>query len=175
MKELKVLPKYKKEWEKKFTIDPLITNEENGIYLIIKDYDPITHNGIVETKVIRQMNTSDSTHNHHYMFEIFKYIKKFQSYTNHSMSFVYNPNSNSVPNGQWVKVSLPEKDILRAISKHLMGKKIKQNPFYKNLENIKSYNDFIMKIFKNLKRNTEITLVIQKKVGYKYYQVIEYK
>lgn len=175
MNLLKKLPKYKKQWEKTRAIEPLIPNEDNGIYLIITNYDPITHNGIVEKKIIRQMNTEQQTHNHHYFFEIFKYLKKYQSY-NSGVELVFAGPSASGRNGRWIAINrVTEKEMLKTIYKHLLNKKAKQNSFYKNLSNIKGYNDFLTKVFTCLKGNTQISLVIQKKIGYKYYEIIEYK
>lgn len=183
MNELKLLPKYKKQWDKKFTTEPLFKDEDNGIYLLIENYDPITHAGTISKKIIRQF-----AENNCYLFEVFKILKKY-----HMVKFSPYTAASPMPpwrveatpaGGQIVASYSPAPRIIngnplinfKQISiKHLIKKRANQNSFYKNLSNIKSYNDFLNEVFNDIKMNTKITLVIQKKIGYKYYQQIEYK
>lgn len=157
----KYLPKYKKTWEKEHAITPLFRNEDNGIYLIIENYDALNHGGIVKREIISQTRLStefDKT----YIFEVFKYMKKFQAMPTKK---VMSTNT----------LYLNPYQIKKEVVKHLITKRSKQNIFYKNLVHIKAYNDFVEYCFNLLRVNTSISLVIQKKIGYKYYQNTIYK
>lgn len=185
MKDLKVFPKYKKQWDKKFATEPLFRDEDNGLYLIIENYDPVSHAGIINKKVIRQFEEKELTKNHHYFFEVFKALIKYQTikYQAHLPKASWRMNTAGSSSSGQITLSYANQlsmmgvpvNFKKILIKHLINKRTKQNSFYKNLNNIKSYNDFLEEIFNDIKMTTKITLVIQKKIGYKYYRQIEYK
>lgn len=155
-KYLKCLPKYKKIWDKEkstfgFMDDPY------SVYLIfewleVENFDKVVMKRIPQ----RELGyCSDKL----YFFELFKYLKKYKKYT-----------------GQVNVNKTDRKNIKKFIKMHLLQKHSKQ--LNKNkLNNLKDYSNLIDYCFNALNQNgyVKISLVIEKKLGYKYYENIIYK
>jgi hypothetical protein len=155
-KYLKSLPKYKKNWDKEkstfgFMDDPY------SVYLIFESLEVANFDRVI-MKRIPQKEVGYCSDNL-YFFELFKYLKKYKSYLGSSSIKKSNKN-----------------DIKKFIKMHLLQKHSKQ--LNKNkLNHLNDYSNLIDYCFDALNQNgyVKISLVIEKKLGYKYYENIIYK
>ena len=157
------LPKYKKKWKKEFSIDP---TDENEIAIYLRSVQNSKMNSIYITnntlKIYQGYFSLEK--NKIFFFELFKYLAKYYSFKFEStnMRGIYQ-------NGY-------EQDI----KTHLIIKF--SNNILKNLEVsvnekfilLKLYSDLITSSLNLVKDGHKFELVIQKKIGYKYYQNIIY-
>ena len=157
------LPKYNKRWEKERT-NVGYSDSAKEVYLIIEKKNFSVHNEEVITKRLSQYLPSEYPCNDLYFFELFKYLRKWQNYQ--ILQFNVRPRS---------KKSLNDSDLKKAIKEHLLSKHSKQ--LHKNkLLLLPQYSGFIDYCFAELLKDSrvKISLVIQKKLGYKYYENIIY-
>lgn len=154
-KYLRDLPKYKKTWVKEKSTSGFM-DHPSSIYLIFESLE-INNYDTVLTKRIPQKELGYPSDNL-YFFELFKYLKKYKSYVG-SFS-VKKPNKN---------------DVKKSIKMHLLQKHSKQlqkDKFF----HLNDYSGLIDYCFNALDQNgyVNISLVIEKKLGYKYYENIVY-
>lgn len=153
MRLIKDLPKYKKSWGKEYSLSP-IQHEEGGIYLSHKYSNPLMHRGEVKQIYLSQFDNDNL-----YFFEVFKYLKKYQMWT------------------LITRRTTSHKEVKAAITSHLLKKYIKTIRDERNkLGCLNDYSHFLSYCFEEFTkyRSAEISLVIQKKIGYKYYENIIY-
>jgi hypothetical protein len=154
-KYLRDLPKYKKTWAKEKSTFGFM-DEAHSVYLIFESLEIDNYDKVVIKRIPqKQLNyPSDNL----YFFELFKYLKKYKAYAG-SFS-VKKPNKNDIK--KFIKMHLLQKH-----SKEL----IKDKLIYLN-----DYSNLINYCFDALDQNAyvKISLVIEKKLGYKYYENIVY-
>jgi len=123
---------------------------------------------------LSQFNETRSASEGIYFFEIFKNLIKLNDYIGQVKILGIRTNKGRV------SVHISDEQMISEIKKHLINhyiKKLKTDLTGVNkLQLLNSYQKFLTYCIKIIKsnRNTEITLVIQKKLGYKYYQNITY-
>lgn len=161
--DLLKLPKYKKVWSKE-RVNFGYSEKPKQIFLILEDYNPTFHHGVTSSIRFLQWEPELYPCNDIYFFEIFKYLKKYQKYLS-----TYRSSKDKAE----IKIRI-RKHLIRKHSKQLYKDKQKQANENK-LTLLNDYSKLINKIFENLSDTVEISLVIQKKIGYKYYENITYK
>ena len=160
----KELPKYKKVFEKEYSLESLGTTE-NGSYIVfdrnISDVNPIyqSRRGL---EVIGQRNFIIKQ-TPVFFFELFKYLRKYEDKCA----------STQVTSNH---------ELLKLIKSHLVQKFCKRmsenrTPYnaISNIRILNKYGELVDECFKIFKPGTKVTLVIQKRIGYKYYQQTIYK
>jgi hypothetical protein len=148
------LPKYIKKWETE-RVNSGYSEHPKQVYLIFEEYNPTLHHGEWKTTRLLQWDSGLYPCNQMYFFEIFKYLRKFQLWRE----------------TDGLRKSLEEVNIVKKkIKQHLMIKHYKQLNVKVKLSYLPNYVKFINYCFDTLDNRAKITLVIQKKIGYKYYE-----
>jgi hypothetical protein len=158
---IKLLPKYKKTITKEFALKS-ISQRDGGVYLVVLNSDPVRHHGEKTVKTLAQWPNNLYPAQGVYFFELFKYMVKYNNLMNYGL---HNRRLEQ----------LDKKEIKREIKKHLL-KKQSRKLTNKKLNLLVDYSKFVDYCFDNLlsQRDTQISLVIQKKIGYRWYQNIVY-
>ena len=164
MKILKALPKYKKTWVKEIS-NKGFSNDSYAVYLVAEDSDPLNHHGEYITRRLTQWPNFLYPAEGMYFFELFKYIIKYQKYIEEVSTY---RRAKNLP-------IITDRDIKIAIKNHLL-KKHSRKLIDNKLDLLKDYSKIVDHCFNNFFkcRSTKISLVIQKKIGYKYYENIIY-
>lgn len=169
MKLNKHLPKYKKQWLKEKALTPLY-KEEGGVYILIKSSTIGIYNDLVHTYVFNQYNPI--TNEELYFFELFKYLVKYKHFYNEPRIMAIRTKNGRIP------LSVSNQEILKHIKIDLITKQSKIIGALKpniKMAMLAKYSKFLDSIFKLVEvPTTEISLVIQKKIGYNYYENIKY-
>lgn len=152
--KLSSLPKYKKVWSKE-RVNFGHSEKPKQIFLVFDEYNPILHHGEWISRRLLQWEPELYPCEDIYFFEIFKYLRKFQDYM-------------AVYGSQHHKQDLKDQ-----IKKHLIKKHSRQLTMDK-LSTLNSYSRLVNHVFDNIDIRNKISLVIQKKIGYKYYENITY-
>lgn len=154
-KYLRDLPKYKKTWVKEKSTFGFM-DDTDSICLVLESFAPTSYTKVLTIRIYQK--TSFYPCSDLYFFELFKYLKKYKSYVG-SFS-VKKPNKN---------------DIKKSIKMHLLQKHSKQLTKDK-FTFLNDYSELIEDCFDILHQDSyvNISLVIQKKLGYKYYENIIY-
>jgi hypothetical protein len=160
---IKNLPKYTKTWTKEPSIKGYSETEQE-VYIIAEQYDPIRHHGVETVVRLKQWPNELYPAKGMYFFELFKYLRKYQL--------------NSIEEermGPRFALKLNDADLKKCIKQHLLLKHSKKLTRSK-LTLLPEYSQLIDYCFNTFlsKRGTKISLVIQKKKGYKYYENIVY-
>lgn len=158
------LPKYKKTWVKERTNQGYSENLKE-VYLVAEHYDPIRHHGEVKTYRLTQWPERLYPCKDIYFFELFKYLRKYQ----------LQELAEEQPVLRFTTVRMNKQDLKKCIKQHLLSKHGKQLSERK-LSLLPEYSQLIEYCFNELLkyRGSKISLVIQKKIGYKYYENITY-
>lgn len=162
------LPKYKKKWRKEFSIDSGI--EGDALYL--KSIQNSNMNSICTInntlKIYQGILPIDK--NKTFFFELFKYLTKYYIFKQESF----------MTGIRAKRVGLSEKDCEELIKTHLITKfsltilkSLKTSPGEKFVL-LKLYTDLINNTLGLVNDGHKFELVIQKKIGYKYYKNIIY-
>jgi hypothetical protein len=162
------LPRYNKTWSKINSLEP-IHHESGGIYLVIKQNNPLIHNGEITHKYLSQFETQATEGL--YFFELFKYLKKYQD------AIAPKEIANAVNIKHYdADFGLIKHNIKDHLVKKYNKKLSKKLNLTMRFEHLSKYKKFVDHCFDCLVGNQmEINLVIQKRIGYKYYQNIIYK
>lgn len=154
-KYLRDLPKYKKTWVKEkstygFMDDPC------SVYLIFESFAPTNYSKVISKRIAQKQCAYPCEDL--YFFELFKYLKKFQVYV-----------------GPFSIKNNKKNDLKKYIKMYLLQKHSKQLTKDKFVF-LNDYSELIDDCFNILYQDgyTNISLVIQKKLGYKYYENIVY-
>ena len=163
------LPKYEKNWSKVNSLEP-IDFEEGGTYLVIKQRNLLVHRGEITYKYLSQFNVDDV--NGLYFFELFKYLKKYTEAVAPKDPFIA-----AALNHYEADYGLIKHKIKDHLVKKYHQKISKRIGLSLRFEYLNKYKKFLDYCFDTLAvgNNIEINLVIQKRIGYKYYQNIIYK
>ena len=158
-KYLGSLPKYKKTWVKERSTFGF-SNSDYAIYLILE-----TDENKKKT-ITKRLNQYTEVYPCEgiYFFEIFKYLKKIQA-------------SFSIPSIQKNDTLNDRKEIIKLVKKHLLKRHSNQLKLNNDkLIFLNEYSELLNECFNVLLQNNfaNISLVIQKKLGYKYYENIVY-
>ena len=161
---LNKLPKYKKTWVKERT-NTGYSDSLKEVYLVVEKHDSTRHNGEIKIHRLSQYSSANYPCEDMYFFELFKYLRKWQMFHNNEETRIYKY-------ANFIK----DPDLKKEIKKHLLIKHSKQLSKNKLLL-LPEYSELIDYCFNELLKYNEvkITLVIQKKLGYKYYENITYK
>lgn len=157
MNKIKDLPKYKKQWIKERHNFGYSENLKE-VYLVFEQYNPILHHGEWKTTRLLQWPKDFYPCEDTYFFEIFKYLIKYQKWIEED-------------GGRFEASRIEMKT---KIKQHLIRKHLKQLTVKTKLSILSDHSKFINYCFDKLDIRSKITLVIQKKIGYKYYENITY-
>jgi hypothetical protein len=154
-KTLKKLPTYVKEWTKEKSTSGY-SESAKQIYLVIEKDTSLKYKKETLVYRIAQPESNGKLINGIWFFELFKYLKKYE----HTKTYL----------------SLADRvAIKKSIKNHLLVKHSQQLEKDK-LNLLFDYSQLINYCFDQILKEQEakITLVIQKKLGYKYYENIVY-
>lgn len=156
----KVLPKFSKRWEKERELSG-IRSIDNGIYLILENDKMASGHESINLRAYMQLKGEVGSN---YFFELFKYLKRYQAYS--IMEIVVRH-----------KLLNTKKEVRNAIKVHLVKNfhKIKINETKENkIPTLTYYLKLVDECLDQIDGHTKISLVFQKKIGYKYYENVRY-
>jgi hypothetical protein len=151
------LPKYKKQWGIE-RVNNGYSENEMEVYLVFEEYNPILHHGEWKVTRLQQWRSDQYPCDYMYFFEIFKYLRKYQLWLNQRGA------ARELGKGQMKPL----------IKQHLIKKHAEQLKGQNKLNFLGNYSKLVDHCFENLDIRAKITLVIQKKIGYKYYENVTY-
>lgn len=155
----KILPKYKKSFRKENSLESLGVLESSS-YLIFNSYGP-TASPIYQSrdrKEIFEQKVSLNGVTPVFFFELFKYLRKYESRS-----------TREYPGNDLHLKKLIKTHLIQKFQKRMAEDKLPYSAI-SNIRVINKYGELIDECFKIFQSDTKVSLVIQKRIGYKYYE-----
>jgi hypothetical protein len=170
MKLNKKLPKYIKRFYKEKAIQPLSNYGLESAFLLISLPNPFAQHNNIYASMKHEIVIEQLPLDRLYYFETFKYLMKYKDYLR------INSMTSDEPLVKIIKSHLMLKFNRVLIDEHetIFGSAPDKEVFRIKMIQLKEFNDFLNYCFSITNKDTKISLVIQKKIGYKYYENVNY-